>query len=784
MKRKLTALIMGIVLMLSGCAGTQGELPAGSGTDGPTAQIDKEGGTGEAGKENEPAAMGRYVETSTELYEMIGSPLCLGRLSNGDAVAVGRNLVKAVSHDSGATWQQEPIAGLPENFAGENYIMSAAVSPDGTIVLQYFPSGSTNDNGDLDLRYLAVLPDGTQHGFTIEAAAEEYYPNSFFFDEAGKCYAPMLGTSGSIYEISMEEGSSKRALRTEGSCAEIIRFIGSRMILCSYDGIRIYDRDTQAYIEDTAINDFIKEQYGNLDGDSGNGYHQYVFTDGEAVYIAGKKGLHRHAMGGMAVEQVIDGTLSSFGDPSYGIVGAVALDNQEFVVLFSNGKAVRFVYDPNVPTVPGEKLVVYSLQQNDTIQQAVSLYQSTNSGLYIEYQVGMGEKNTVTREDALKKLNTQLMAGEGPDVLILDNMPVDSYTEKKILLDIREVTDEIAQGEGLFTNLLEPFYQDDALYMAPCEIQLPVMIGEKDKVTQMSDLEKTADAIEQIRQENPDKEIFRIYSPKGIMKKFATVSAAAWKQTGGAPDMAKIEEFLLQTKRIYDAQMENASQEWNQWYAELNERYFAEFGTTYEDNKWFNMGSNNIIFLEGRMQLDLTTMYYSYGCVDSLSLPKAPGFERYAVVWAAGQCSQVYIPGTLVGINASSANTEAAKEFLRFMLSSEVQTMLHNGLPINIAAYEKEFTPNPEILGENNYYGSVSSSNGDGVRVDMDFYWPTDAELEAIREQMRTAKTPYLYDTVLEEAVYTAGEEYFQGYCSLEEAMTAIEEKVAIYAAE
>lgn len=783
MKRKLTALMMGVVLMLTGCAGSQG-LPAGNGTDESTAQISKEKETGTAGKENEPAAMGRYVETSTELHEMIGSPLCLGRLSNGDAVAVGNSLVKAVSHDGGATWEQEAIAGLPEDFSAENYVMSAAVSPDGTIVLEYFPRGSADENGDLDLRYLAVLPDGTQRDFTIDAPEDEYYPRTFFFDEAGKCYAPMLGTSGSIYEINMEDGSSARALRTDGSRAEIIQFAGSRMILCSYDGIRIYDRDTQAYIEDTVVNDFIKEQYGNLEGDNGNGYYQYVFTDGDAVYIAGQKGLHRHVMGGMAVEQVIDGTLSSFGDPSYGIVGVVALANQEFVALFSNGKAVRFVYDPDVPTVPGEKLVVYSLQQNDTIQQAVSLYQSTNSGLYVEYQVGMGEKNTITREDALKKLNTQLMAGEGPDVLILDNMPVDSYTEKKILLDIHDVIDEIAKEEGLFTNLFEPFYQGDALYMAPCEIKLPVMIGEKDKVTQMSDLEKTADAIEQIRRENPDKEIFRTYSPKGIMKKFALVSAAAWKQADGAPDMAKIEAFLLQTKRIYDAQMENASQERIQWYTELNERYVAESGVSYEDNPWFYMGSNIIVFLEGRMQLDLGTMFYSYGCVENLSLPKAPGFERYAVVPAAGQCNQVYIPGTLVGINASSANTEAAKGFLRFMLTSQMQTSLHGGLPVNTAAYEEEFTPNPEYLGENNYYGSISSSNGDGVRIDMDIYWPTDAELEEIKAWMRTAKTPYLYDTVLEEAVYAAGTEYFMGYCSLEEAMAAIEEKTAIYAAE
>ena len=782
MKRKLTALIMGIVLMLSGCAG--GGTPVQSGADGTTAQSSKEE---QAGDGNEPVAMGRYVETVTDLSEMIGSPRSLGRLSNGDIVALGSNAMKAVSHDNGETWTPEAIAGLEEGFSDDNYIDEMVIAPDGTIVLQYFPKGSAEEaeeEGEITRPLdLCIVPDGTQHSLTIEPATDEYYPYRFFFDDAGRCYVPMLGTTGNIYEVDVQDGSCTRALKAEGYRTDNIQFMGSKMILCGYDGVQIYDRDTQEYIEDTAINDFIREQYGALE-DYGNYYGQYLFTDGkEAMYIGGEKGLHRHVMGGTSVEQVIDGALSSFSDPSHSIQGIVVSDNQEFVALFSDGKAVRFTYDPNTPTVPSEKLVVYSLQQNDTVQQAVSLYQSTNPALLVEYQVGMGEKNTITREDALKKLNTQLMAGEGPDILILDNMPADSYTEKKILLDIHDIVDEIAKEEGLFTNLLEPFEQDGALYMAPCEIQLPIMIGEKDKVTRMSDLEKTADAMEQIRQEHPDKEIFDVYSPKGIMKKFATVSAPAWKQADGSLDMAKIEEFLVQTKRIYDAQMENASQERIHWYTRLNESYLADYGTAYEDNKWFMLGTNSISFLEGKMQLDLGTMYYVYGCADSMSLPKAPGFDDYAVVPAVGQCSRVYFPTTLVGINASSANADVAKEFLKFMLGSEVQTMLHNGLPINLAAYEQEFTPNPEILGENNEYGGVSSSNGDGIIVNFDIYWPEEAELQKIREWMSTAKVPYLYDTILEEAVYTVGADYFNGR-SLEETMAEIEQRVAIYAAE
>ncbi|MCM1184270.1 MAG: extracellular solute-binding protein [Roseburia sp.] len=786
MKRKLTALIMGMVLMISGCAGTQDGLSA----DGTAAQVSGETGGGPVdsgeNKENESVAMGRYVETATDLSDQIGSPRGLGQLENGDIVAVGESLTKAVSHDNGETWEQEPIAGLEESFFDDNYIMEMSVAPNGTIIIQYTPHGSLDDEEMFftDMRYLAIRPDGTQRSITVEPEGEELYGNRYFFDGEGKCYMTMLG-SGNIYELNLEDGSKNRFLKIEGSRADNIQFVGNKAILCYYDGIRIYDMETQEYTEDAVLEDFIKEQYGQLE-DYGNYFGQYLFTDNqEAVYIAGEKGLHRHVMGGTSVEQVIDGALSSFSDPSRGILRVIVLENQEFVALFSDGKAVRYVYDPNTPTVPNDKLVIYSLQPNDTVQQAITMYQSANPTLYLEYQIGMGENNTVTREDALKKLNTELMAGEGPDILILDGMPLDSYMEKKILSDIRGTVDAVAQTDGLFTNLLEPFYQGEALYAAPCEIKLPYVSGEKEKVTRMSDLESAADAIEQIAQENPDKQILEVYSPKGVMKKFGIVSAPAWKQADGTVDMAKIEEFLTQTKRIYDAQMQNATQERRDWYTNLNDvRYPNDAGVTLEDTEWFlSFGSGTLNHVSGALTVGLGTLYYQYGCADVFSLPKTEGFEDTAIAPLRGQCSEVFLPKTLVGINASGANQEASKEFLSFMLGSEVQTMLHNGLPINQAAYELEFTP-PDWVGEDKEYGGVASVDADGMTVSVDFYWLEDEELEAIRSQMTSARIPYLYDAVLEEAVYAIGKEYFQGRLSLEAAMKQIEQKVAIYAAE
>ena len=59
------------------------------------------------------------------------------------------------------------------------------------------------------------------------------------------------------------------------------------------------------------------------------------------------------------------------------------------------------------------------------------MYQTANPDMQITYEIGM-EDDSITREDALKKLSTGLLNGSGPDVLILDKMPYNSYIDKGV----------------------------------------------------------------------------------------------------------------------------------------------------------------------------------------------------------------------------------------------------------------------------------------------------------------------------------------------------------------
>ena len=97
----------------------------------------------------------------------------------------------------------------------------------------------------------------------------------------------------------------------------------------------IYDLEKGEYITDEVLSDFLKENYEERSYSTQDCFDVFFFggEDG-SLYMAGNKGLHRHVIGGSAIEQVVDGSLSSFNNPSNLIKGMTAVPDNEFLVLF------------------------------------------------------------------------------------------------------------------------------------------------------------------------------------------------------------------------------------------------------------------------------------------------------------------------------------------------------------------------------------------------------------------------------------------------------------------
>lgn len=748
LKKAITFMLAGsMCISMLGCAGT----------------INTNANTSEQKEESATATgMGRYVDKTVLDIDEISILGKLQRLSDGSLVYFNSLTGKYVSTDNGDTWNIEEVEGLSELMQNQEecLIVDAAISKEGAILVVCVSSENVENDNIMETgedKYILFEPDGTQRELEIELPVS-VYQRSHTFDENGRLLVSTMDTP--IYEINIDDGSISTFLNASDAIISM-QCKNQRMLCVSLNDIYVYDMEKKTQIEDTVLSDFIKNTYGSLMSSDFLSYNYYAFLGEEnVVYIAGKEGLHRHVIGGSSVEQIIDGNLSSLGDPSKYVVNAQMIDNQEFLVQYSDSmRLFKFEYDPNIPTVPSNSLTVYSLTDNETIHQAISTFQTSNPDIYIEYEIGMTEDG-LTRDDALKNLSTRFVDGSGPDVLVMDDMPLDSYIDKGILLDISDLISQIENEDGLFTNIVEPFYQENSLYVVPAEFQLPVIAEDKNVKSEI------ADYIELLREENPGKDILGAYLPSDVMNKFSNVCAPSWKNENGEINEEKIKAFLSDSKRIYEAQM-NGLQDKSAF-----------------SNGLFSDLLNDTEYVTRNEQLMSGAIASINNFAYAMSVQRVAGFENTEVNTMQGQSSNVYLPKTMVGINAATKNQDGAISFLQTLLGNEVQTQLHAGFPVNQAAFEECTVIDEKYLGEDGSYMVVAATDTEGNMFSWNIYWPDENQIQTLKTWITQANTPYIQDSVLEEAVSVEGSKYLTGDQDIDTTMEHIMDKIAIYMAE
>lgn len=792
MRRKKVKKILAVILslaMLSISLGGCGSTAASTGDDIGASSLDNSSETDATGASPESTAMGRYVEAVIDLSDSLVYAGGLYKLGDGSLVIADPETDFLISTDNGVTWETDERSWRDAMM--ETYIMDLAVGADNSVGIIYNAgnNGISTEDGregeeaeaynpfDIYPELMIVKPDGTKITAKIPITEEDEYINRVWFSDSGKVLVSTYGPT--IYEVK-EDGSSEIFLTVE-EAPTLIQFQDNLMIMDGYyyDGLLIYDMEKQEYIEDEVLHDFVEENYKNRSSNGGSFYDLYFFMGEENIlYLAGKKGLHRHVIGGSAIEQVVDGSLSIFNNPANGLRGMVALDNSEFVALLNGQRVVRFTYNPDIPTVPNEKLKVYSLEDNSTVRQAITLYQTIHPEVFVEYEVGIVEGSAVTRDDALKNLNTKIMAGESPDVLILDNMPIDSYIEKGLLLDLSPILESLDGEDALFDNIVDAFRVGDGIYTIPCEIQLPVISGKKTYTARMDDLAGIADAIEDMRRDIPKKDLLGICSKKGIMRMFFMVSVPFWKTDTGEIDTETLADYFMQTKRIYDAQMEGLSEAEIEAYNSRNESYMEDYGLSWDDSDAVRTGTDYISYFLGDIQLACGTLAEAYDYAVFLSIQKLEGHEEDDIILMN---QDIFYPRTLAGISAAAGNREHAQAFIRLLLGKENQSFLFRGFAVNKEAFNNIRKADIRPDGSYGSFGIVDEEENVSVLL---VYWPDEEQIAQLEHWMETVSIPYIEDDLLEESVYEEGTAYLQGTQSLEDALRDIEKRVALYIAE
>lgn len=777
---KLISLLLtaSMVFAMAGCGGGGADNLSGSGDNKDSVQEGEPGQNGSGENEDGPVAMGRYVEEQTDLSEWGTWPGDLCMREDGSLVVMDHDAGMIISKDQGATWTVETPDWFADMKAQDIYISGLYMAPDSTVAVI---RGETTD--DDYTQYLdLVLPDGAQVSVETELTEEESYFQQVAFRDDGAIFA---STNRGIYEVE-RDGSCERLLMLDFN-PQWIWVKENRLFIDndweSEEAPLVYDLEAGEYVEDEVLVEFVSESYKGRNY-NGTDYCDMYLLPGEdgTVYVTGRKGIHRHVIGGNMMEQIVDGNLSLLSNPDYYIVDMLQLEGDAFLALFTGGKLIKFTYDPNVPSVPENIVTIYSLREDMNIRQAISRYQTSHPDVFVSYRIGMDGGDSVTRDDAVKKLNTEIMAGEGPDLLVMDELPLDSYIDKGMLLDLTDHLKEYSAKEPLFDNVIEALKRDGKAYVVPATIGVPHIAAAAEGMESVTNLSELAGIVEQMREAYPGKDILGISGEKGILKRFAGTSEPKWISADGTVDREIIGDYLEQCKRIFDAQMDGLNESIAEAYNSRMERVASFDGRSADEIDWeIYLDTMSYVGKEQMLMSGWTNQQYGY--LEMVSLNKNKGFEDAKVVPMQGQCSKVFKPATMLAVSVVSEDMDQALGFLDACLSAEVQSE-YNGIPVNQNGFDMQFTPRQDILQEDGEYTSMYTTDADGNELSFICYWPSDEQIAAFKQELASADTAYIPDLTLEEAVLKQGTAYMQGGQSLDQALDEIEKAVAIYMAE
>lgn len=762
-KRVLSVLIAAAVTFagLCGCGtdtgGSAGGGDAGGGSGGTEAPSEAGGQTGAAG------GMGRFLEQETDFPEkfMIHG---MEKLDDGTVRVFGQSEESGQfefydSADAGGSWNMAGAVSGLENF----YPLAGAVSPDGTAVLVT----ASYDENEVRQAQLAVMSPGQEAQQILLAIPETAGANAEHsnmivacaFDEEGTLFAENL--NGHVFEVDPATGECREFCDMEEAYSRNMEIAGHWLFALSGTGVAVFDSRDCSNAEDSFLDEMFAKnpQLGEKNTDFGANIVIAAGMAEDEIFYATHEGLFSHGIGGSVGEQLINGALNTMGNTSALFLNLLMLDEENFLLAVRlNGeiKVLKYTYDSNAAATPETELKVYALNDSNYLRQVVSAYQKQHQDVYVNLVIGMSGDDGVTAEDAIRALNTDILAGNGPDVLILDGLPMDSYIEKGILADIRPLIDELEESDGFFENVADVYEADGAVYGFPAKFYVMLAGGPADAAAAGASLQKTADYVEASGGKFPHGGAYEL-----LEELYPVNSARFLSQNKLNEDMIK--EFLTQAKRLY---VPNEYEDMVLYGADTGNELFSTF--------------NSVSILMGESCM-------AYGALTSMSglTLETASCEKGGFGYALAGREEVksFVPYQIAGIGSGTANKDTAEDFLRVMFGTECGSIDGNGFPVNRSAYELLCGNAMHMYGEQEKAG-VAVSSGDGISLDLVLSNPTEEQIAELTGILEEPDTPAQMDRVIEEIVLEYGEAVLKGDIGVDEAVSAILQKCNLYLAE
>lgn len=809
------ALMLCAAMMLTAAGCSQGEGQAGSQT-GSGIESGSEPDAGETGD----TVTGRYVETPLSLPESSGYLWNLNQV--GETLYLQGKEGFWQSEDQGKSWQSFELSSpMVKQMESEEFSLgNVYYNRDGSKLILMSKAVEEGDSFYTHVRYIIADKDGGERELVVRLPALELYafpgmettpPPEADPDAYGTQLNHLswladgsivgVGMSGAVYHVDQNTGEILHTIQPEAKFKNQwimgLAATPATLLVITDISARLFDLETWEERRDTdAIDEFIQgnaevHEDGSVSFPSGGENRRYIklYSDGqeEAYYFVDSNGLYRYMPGGSSIEKLMNAPLTKLSMQNVNCNAFITTPDHSFLVLLATQDTgsdeysfdfLSYDYDSDAEVEPAEELKIYSIYETENLAQAIAVFQQEHKDILVTYEPGIETFNYggLTVSDALRQLNTEIMADKGPDIILMDGMPIENYQNKGLLMDITDVVEAEAAESELLRNITDIYQADGKIFAVPAAFAMPIAVGDKAYLDKITGLDSLADTVEELRAGNKDVSSITGYTIYGWMLGCtAGMAGPGWVENGEA-NWENIEHYFDTLKRLYDADNDTETQGLD---------YQDEDGVYHQRSSIWQEESVGLCITSGESLLELRRLQTLEGLPTLMAVMDEHPEITYKLLEDNGVRS--FTPQGILGVSARSKHPEEAKAFVRMMLSKNMQSYNLNqaswttlGLPVNISVVREKYANQlGETYTENRYRGEDLTPHPTDMR------YPTAEELEELLNMMKALNTADLSQNhEINSAVCGNCSAYLYGETTKEEALEKAREQLDLYLAE
>ncbi|WP_026497442.1 ABC transporter substrate-binding protein [Butyrivibrio sp. WCD2001] len=494
-------------------------------------------------------------------------------------------------------------------------------------------------------------------------------------------------------------------------------------------------------------------------------FYDYSFYSGAGshdLFASGSEGIYTYKLGDEKVSMILNFVDSDID--TYGVSQMVAISDTEIIALIPTEDMkynLTYLTKVDPKTVSERQQIVLGCNYIDyDVRAQIIKFNKTND----KYRIVISDYSKYDSDSEMSgganKLNTDIVSGNAPDILVLDSdMPVDSYISKGLFEDMTDYfkNDEELSKVKYMDHVMEAFKNDGKMYKLIPSFYVETVVAATDDVGN-DDYTWTIDELEKlVKAKNIEhKNIFGPLTRDEVLEMALSLSGSQYIDWSTLTCSYDSEAFTHLLEFV------------NEFPEELSEDdYNYETAALYRTDK----------ALAERLYL-YAFSDYNYEAKGTFGKPiKTVGFPS-----DNGSGSALY-PNLQLTMSSSSKVKDGCWEFMRYFLSDEYQKTIDGAWPVSMTKMDElseKAKKKPTYIDEN------------GKEVEYDDTWyvgdtevivdpMTDDEVNEVMNFLNSIDQVGNANEAVTSIIFEEAAAYFSGQKTAAEVADIIQSRVQIY---